>query len=134
MFQLQQPGSGATLGGQNHALGEVLRHEEPREQQQREGSPRKREIQMVHTLLNRKVSHLVLMYEYSQIPIKEVQTVRQDDTQDTVPQSADARNRILRLEKSITWLQDQHCKMVAALHTEIDTLKHKNKGKNSESF
>ena len=128
MFQLQQPGSGAALGGQNHALGEVLRHEEHREQQQREGSPRKREIQMVHTLLNRKVSHLVLMYEYSQIPIKEVQTVRQDDTQDTVPQSADARNRILRLEKSITWLQDQHCKMVAALHTEIDTLKHKNKG------
>ena len=56
-------------------------------------------------------------------------TVRQDDT---VPQSADARNRILRLEKSITWLQDQHCKMVAALHTEIDTLKHKNKGKNRE--
>ena len=55
-----------------------------------------------------------------------MQTVRQDDT---VPQSADARNRILRLEKSITWLQDQHCKMVAALHTEIDTLKHKNKGK-----
>ena len=63
--------------------------------------------------------------------MKEVQTVRQDDT-DTVPQSADARNRILRLEKSITWLQDQHCKMVAALHTEIDTLKHKNKGKNRE--
>ena len=58
-----------------------------------------------------------------------MQTVRQDDT---VPQSADARNRILRLEKSITWLQDQHCKMVAALHTEIDTLKHKNKGKNRE--
>ena len=58
-----------------------------------------------------------------------MQTVRQDDT---VPQSADARNRILRLEKSITWLQDQHCKMVAALHTEIDTLKHKNKGKKRE--
>ena len=57
-----------------------------------------------------------------------MQTGRQDDT-DTVPQSADARNRILRLEKSITWLQDQHCKMVAALHSEIDTLKHKNKGK-----
>ena len=60
-----------------------------------------------------------------------MQTVRQDDS---VPQSADARNRILRLEKSITWLQDQHCKMVAALHTEIDTLKHKNKGKNREVF
>ena len=60
-----------------------------------------------------------------------MQNVRHDDS-DAVPQSADARNRILRLEKSITWLQDQHCKMVAALHTEIDTLKHKNKGKNRE--
>ena len=50
MFQLQQPGSGAALG-QNHALGEVLRHEDPREQQQQEGSPRKREIQRVCGIL-----------------------------------------------------------------------------------
>ena len=60
-----------------------------------------------------------------------MQTSRNDDT-DTAPQSGDARNRILRLEKSITWLQDQHCKMVAALHSEIDTLKHKNNGANRE--
>ena len=62
MFQLQQPGSGAALGGQNHALGEVLRHEKPREQQQREGSPRKREIQMVNALLYTNGSHINVIF------------------------------------------------------------------------
>ena len=54
-----------------------------------------------------------------------MQTVQEDDK---APLSGDPRHRIMRLEKSITWLQDQHCNMVAALHSEIDTLKHKNKG------
>ena len=54
-----------------------------------------------------------------------MQTVQEDDK---APLSGDPRTRIMRLEKSITWLQDQHCNMVAALHSEIDTLKHKNKG------
>ena len=54
-----------------------------------------------------------------------MQTVQEDDN---TPISGDPRTRIMKLEKSITWLQDQHCNMVAALHSEIDTLKHKNKG------
>ena len=45
------------------------------------------------------------------------------------PQCSDPMQRVTPLENlQITWLQDQHCNMVAALHSEIDTLKHKNKG------
>ena len=39
-----------------------------------------------------------------------MQTVQEDDK---APLSGDPRTRIMRLEKSITWLQDQHCNMVA---------------------
>ena len=51
-----------------------------------------------------------------------MQVVREDEFE------GDPRHRIMRLEKNITWLQDQHCKMVGALHSEIETLKYRNKG------
>ena len=37
-------------------------------------------------------------------------------------------HRIIRLERSIAWLKDQHSQMVASLHNEIETLKHRNRG------
>ena len=37
-------------------------------------------------------------------------------------------HRIVRLERSIAWLKDQHGQMVASLHQEIETLKHRNRG------
>ena len=40
-------------------------------------------------------------------------------------------HRIIRLERSIAWLKDQHGQMVASLHNEIETLKHRNRGRAS---
>ena len=37
-------------------------------------------------------------------------------------------HRIVRLERNIAWLKEQHGQMVAALHSEIDSLKHRNRG------
>ena len=36
--------------------------------------------------------------------------------------------RILKLERSLAWLQDQHSKMLGGLHHEIEELKNKNRG------
>ena len=38
-------------------------------------------------------------------------------------------HRIVRLERSIAWLKEQHGQMVSSLHTEIETLKHRNRGR-----
>ena len=37
--------------------------------------------------------------------------------------------RILKLEKSLSWLQEQHTRMLADLHNEIESLKIKNRGR-----
>ena len=37
-------------------------------------------------------------------------------------------HRIMRLEKNIAWLRDQHSSMVTALHKEIETFKNRNRG------
>ena len=43
-------------------------------------------------------------------------------------ESLNPHHRIVRLEKSIAWLKEQHGQMVAGLHNEIETLKHRNRG------
>lgn len=45
----------------------------------------------------------------------------------TIPSHINPHHRILRLEKNIAWLQDQHNLMLAALHNEIETLKSRNR-------
>jgi len=45
----------------------------------------------------------------------------------SIPSHINPHHRILRLEKNIVWLQDQHSQMLAALHHEIDTLKTRNR-------
>jgi len=44
-----------------------------------------------------------------------------------IPSHINPHHRILRLEKNIAWLTDQHSLMLAALHTEIETLKSRNR-------
>merc|ERR1712142_876375 len=44
-----------------------------------------------------------------------------------VPTHINPHHRILRLEKNIAWLQEQHSVMLAALHNEIETLKSRNR-------
>ena len=46
-------------------------------------------------------------------------------------ESLNPHHRIVRLEKSIAWLKDQHGQMVAGLHNEIETLKHRNRGQSA---
>jgi len=43
------------------------------------------------------------------------------------PSHINPHHRILRLEKNIAWLTEQHSIMLASLHTEIETLKNRNR-------
>eukprot|EP00092_Neocalanus_flemingeri_P035523 GFUD01038665.1.p1 GENE.GFUD01038665.1~~GFUD01038665.1.p1 ORF type:complete len:412 (-),score=128.46 GFUD01038665.1:120-1355(-) len=47
--------------------------------------------------------------------------------QGAIPAHINPHHRILRLEKNIAWLQDQHNQMLSALHNEIETLKTRNR-------
>ena len=61
----------------------------------------------------------------AQISLKEV---RPAGGEETIAGHINPHHRILRLERSIAWLKDQHGQMVASLHNEIETLKHRNRG------
>ena len=61
-----------------------------------------------------------------QISLKEVRGGGEE--RETVAGNINPHHRILRLERSIAWLKDQHGQMVASLHNEIETLKHRNRG------
>ena len=43
-------------------------------------------------------------------------------------------HRIVRLERNIAWLKEQHGQMVAGPHNEIETLKHRNRGRMEPSL
>ena len=60
----------------------------------------------------------------AQISLKEVRPGGEETTAGHI----NPHHRILRLERSIAWLKDQHGQMVASLHNEIETLKHRNRG------
>ena len=61
-----------------------------------------------------------------QISLKEVRTGITGE--ESMAGNINPHHRIVRLEKSIAWLKDQHGQMVASLHNEIETLKHRNRG------
>ena len=72
------------------------------------------------------VQQLQLQDESSaQIALKEVRTGGGETTAGNI----NPHHRIVRLERSIAWLKDQHGQMVASLHNEIETLKHRNRGR-----
>ena len=61
-----------------------------------------------------------------QISLKEVRTGTAGE--ESSAGNINPHHRIVRLERSIAWLKDQHGQMVASLHNEIETLKHRNRG------
>ena len=69
----------------------------------------------------------------AQVALKEVRAGGEESTVGSAG-NLNPHHRIIRLERSIAWLKDQHGQMVASLHNEIETLKHRNRGRRSRLY